>query len=146
MRFGRKKKKKEVTLFLEKDGATKEIKLNLKSTWNMIKKVKTLSSLNRKGWKLIKTEGDPKTVAMFNDVIKGFSPSLKQMKDFADLPKIPEKVKKLFGKEEDKKEMIGCEYVHCPKNKNKKCTDQTWKDCYWKKANLDRVARREILE
>lgn len=98
MKLFKKKKKKNVTLFLEKDGESKTVEVNLGSTWNMIKRVKTLTGFLRKGWKLVKTEGDPKSVAMFQSVIDGNKPTLKEMQDFANLPKIPEKVKKFFGK------------------------------------------------
>lgn len=96
---GKKKKKKsksQISLFLEKNGEEKVVSFNIGSMLNMARKVKALSSLNRRGWNLIRAEGeDPQKVAMFNSVAKGNIPSVGGALKFSGLDHVPKKIKVL---------------------------------------------------
>ena len=96
-----KKTDKIVFLLLEKDGEFKEIKINLRSKIRTFKKVKTLSSLNNAHWDLISTKGDPgKEKEMFDEVIAGLRPSVKDILQFVGVPGIPSFLKKYFHRGE----------------------------------------------
>jgi len=111
MRFRnrKKKEKKTVTLWLEKNGETMELTMKTGSAMSMLKIAKKAASLGKQGWQLQNVTGsDEKTVGMINGVLSGYKTGdpvpIKKMVKAAGISAVPAPIKRLLKKEEKDQE------------------------------------------
>jgi hypothetical protein len=104
----RKKKKKMITITLEKDGELRDHTLKVGKKLGMLKVAKKLASEGRKGWQLRDITGDPEIAGMFMGAVRDFKITgkipVKSMVKQAGLRSTPGIIKKLIKKDKEKKE------------------------------------------
>jgi len=111
MRFRnrKKKEKKSVTLWLEKNGETLELTMETGSKLGMLKCAKKAARLAKQGWQLINITGnDEATVGLFKGLIAGYKTGdpvpIKRMVKTAGISAVPASIKRLLKKDKETQE------------------------------------------
>lgn len=104
----RKKRKRSITIILEKDGETKEISMDVGKKRAMLKVAKKLASEGKAGWQLLNITGDPEISGMFMGAANHYKNTgkvpMKSMMKSAGLQAVPGFVKKRLGLEKEEME------------------------------------------
>lgn len=100
----KKKEDKFLIMHLEKDGETVRLEMKFRSMIQQAKALKKIAGFWRKGWSLVKLEGNSEYIEKMNQLISGYQPGdnipIKKMVSATPLGTVPSRIKGMLNKDE----------------------------------------------